>query len=226
VRSYVAEKVGEQYLIPLLGKWDKVEQIDFANLPDQFVLKCNHDSGGIVICTDKEKIDIRVIRRKLKYHFKQNQYYVSREWAYKDIKKCIICEKYMIDDEINELIDYKFFCFAGIPQIIQVDFDRYNNHKRNLYTVDWEFLDFSIKCPSDSKADIQKPENLEEMLKVARALSYGLPQVRVDLYSVNGKTYFGELTLYHGGGIENFSSEEYAVRMGSWIDLKLAYSKP
>lgn len=223
VRQYVKEKVGEKYLVPLLGKWDSPLEIDFRGLPQQFVLKCNHDSGGVVICDDRDRFDREAAIKKLQYHYRHNQYYVSREWAYKDIRKCVTGEKYLMDQKVKELRDYKFFCFGGVPQIIQVDFGRQHIHKRNLYTPDWQFLDFTIKCPNDRKAAIEKPENLDEMLKVAAKLSRGFLQVRVDLYSVNGETYFGEMTLYHGGGIEPFSSQEYAVKMGNWIDLSKAY---
>jgi hypothetical protein len=225
VRKYVQDKVGGQYLIPLVGRWEKVEDIDFDVLPKQFVLKCNHDSGGIVICPDKDRLDIKDAKDKLNSHLKYNYFYLNREWAYKNIKPCVIAEKYLIDDETQELRDYKFFCFNGIPKFIQVDFNRFVEHKRNLYSLDWKLLDLTIKCPNDPCAELKKPENLNEMIDVARKLSVGFPEVRVDLYSVNGKTYFGELTLYHGGGIEKFSSDKFAEEMGSWVELSLAYKE-
>lgn len=223
VREYIAKKIGNQFLIPLIGKWSKVEDIDFDKLPNEFVLKCNHDSGGIVICKDKKTLDINSAKKKLEDHLKRNHYYMSREWAYKNVIPCIICEKYMVDNKTQDLRDYKFFCFNGEPKFIQVDFNRFAGHKRNLYTLDWKLIDITIKCPNDPNANIEKPANLNEMIEVAKELSKGLPEVRIDLYSVNDKTYFGELTLYHGGGIEKFSSDEFAQEMGSWIDLSLAY---
>lgn len=219
VRSFVKERIGADYLIPLLGKWDNVSDIDIQKLPDSFVLKCNHDSGGIVICADKSKLNWDKDKKKLEAHLKQNHFYLSREWAYKNVKPCIIAEKYMIDDIVHELRDYKFFCFNGIPKLIQVDFNRFTNHKRNFYTLNWEFIDLAVKCSNDPNADIHKPINLEEMIEIAKKLSAGFPEVRVDLYSINGKTYFGEMTLYHGGGFEKFSSEEFARIMGSWINI-------
>ena len=225
VRSYVEEKIGNGFLIPLLGKWNSVSEIDFDNLPNQFVLKCNHDSGGIVICTDKRIFDIKKAKEKLNHHLAQNYYYMSREWAYKDIKPCIICEKYLFDEKTHDLRDYKFFCFNGMPKLIQVDFNRFIDHKRNIYSLDWELQDLTIKCPNDPKVIIEKPPNLDEMIEIAKKLSAGIPEVRVDLYSVNGKTYFSEMTLYHGSGIEKFSSQELAEKMGSWIDLSLAYKE-
>lgn len=225
VRFYVGEKTGSGILIPLLGKWDDISEIDFDSLPNQFVLKCNHDSGGVVICTDKSAFDVKAAKKKLKRHLAQNYFYMSREWAYKDIKPCIICEKYIIDEENHDLRDYKFFCFNGTPKLIQVDFNRFIDHKRNIYTINWELLDLTIKCPNDPGVIIEKPQNLDEMIEIAGKLSTGIPEVRVDLYSVNGKTYFSELTLYHGGGIEKFSSQKFAKEMGSWIDLSLAHKE-
>lgn len=219
VRDFVEERVGKEYLIPLLGRWDTVSQVDFEKLPNSFVLKCNHDSGGIFICPDKASADWEKGKQILERHLKQNHYYLSREWAYKDVWPCIVAEKYMRDAKDNDLRDYKFFCFNGIPKLIQVDFNRFTDHKRNFYTLDWKFMDVSIKCPNDRNAQLEKPENLPEMIEVATKLSAGFAQVRVDLYSVDGKTYFGEMTLYHGGGYEKFTPEEFGVTMGSWIDL-------
>ena len=223
VREYVKDKVGEEYLIPLLGKWDSVDDIAFDELPDSFVLKCNHDSGGVVICGDRKDLDVEAAKKKLRSHLKRNHYSLSREWGYKEIRRCIIGEKYLIDDETKELRDYKFFCFNGKPAMIQVDFDRFVDHKRNLYTPDWELLDLTIKCPNDPSADIRRPVNLDEMLAISEKLSAGFPEMRVDLYSVNGKTYFGELTVYHGGGIEKFTPESYGLKLGDMIDLSLVY---
>lgn len=221
VRRYVADTLegGEAYLVPLLGKWDSPGDIEWDSLPEQFVLKCNHDSGSVVICTDKNSFDRKRAEKKLWSHFRQNYYYVSREWAYKEVKRCVICEKYLVDDEVRELRDYKFLCFGGAVKMIQVDFGRHTVHTENLYTPDWELLDFTIKYPNNP-AVIRKPDNLDNMLTVATELSQGFPQVRVDLYSVNGKIYFGEMTLYFGGGISKFSQEKYAVQMGNWIDLE------
>lgn len=219
VREYVKNVVGEKYLIPLIGHWEKIEDIDFDILPNQFVLKCNHDSGGIIICNDKRNLDIVSAKKRLNNCMKLNHYYLSREWAYKDVKPQIIAEKYMIDDKLQELMDYKFFCFDGEPKIIQVDFDRFTNHKRNLYTLEWRLLDMTIKYPNNPYKNIQQPEKLNEMIEIARKLSCGLPEVRVDLYYVNGEIYFGEMTLYHGGGIEKFGSDKQAEEMGSWINI-------
>ena len=221
VREFVAEKIGDEYLIPLLGVWNSPDEIDIASLPSQFVIKCNHDSGGIAICHDKAKFNWQKEKKKIQAHFSTNYYTLSREWAYKDIKPCIIAEKFMQDDETQELRDYKFFCFNGEVKYIQVDFDRFTDHRRNIYNLNWELVNLTIKCPNDPARKLKKPENFDEMIELASKLSKGFPELRVDLYSVNGHTYFGELTIYHGSGFEKFTPETYNEILGSYIDLSL-----
>lgn len=219
VRKYITETIGEEYLTPLIGVWDKFEGIDFSKLPNKFVLKCTHDSGGLVICKDKNELDIESARKKINKCLKRNYYYHSREWPYKNVKPRIICEKYMVDESGVELKDYKIFCFSGEPKIIQVDYNRFIDHKRNLYDVQWNYIPASIKYPTDAKVKIVKPEKLNQMLKLARILSEDYPHVRVDFYSINGKIYFGEMTFYHEAGFGKFDSKEFEVKMGEWIKL-------
>ena len=156
---------------------------------------------------------------------RRNYYYISREWGYKYVKPCIKAEKYLVDKKTNDLRDYKFFCFGGIPKYVQVDYDRFINHKRNIYDTEWNLIDLSIKCANDPSRIIERPVNLDCMLDIAMKLSEGLPQLRVDLYEVNGKVYFGELTVYHGGGIERFTPEKYELIWGDMVDLNLAYTR-
>lgn len=219
VRRYIGNKIGEQYLIPLLGVWDHVEDIDFDSLPSRFVLKCTHDSGGLIICKDKSQLDTAAARLKLKNSLRRNFYYYSREWPYKDVKPRIIAEQYMEEEGADSLKDYKIFAFDGVPRFIQVDFDRFTDHKRNLYTPDWEYMEAGIQFPSDGTRIIERPENLEEMLSLSSILSTGIPHVRTDFYSIRGKTYFGELTFFHGGGYETFTPASLGVRLGSFIHL-------
>lgn len=219
VRRYVANTIGEEYLIPLLGVWERTEDIDFDTLPGRFVLKCTHDSGGMVICTDKSRLDIPTARRMLKDCLRRNFYYYSREWPYKGVKPRIIAEQYMEEEETGGLKDYKIFAFDGVPRFIQVDFDRFTDHKRNLYTPDWEYMEAAIQFPSDGARIIPRPENLEEMLTLSAALGAGIPHVRTDFYSIRGKTYFGELTFFHGGGYETFTPASLGVLFGSFINL-------
>lgn len=219
VKQYISEKIGAEYVIPTLGKWNHFCEIDFKSLPKQFVLKTTHDSGGVVIVRDKSMLDIKQARRVINNSLKRNYYYDGREWPYKDIKPCIIAEKYMVDESGVELKDYKIFCFDGKPKLMEVDFGRYSVHKRNLYTTDWKYIDASIKYPNDPSVQIPKPKRLEKMLEIASILSEGIPHVRVDLYSAEDKIYFGELTFHHGDGMEKFHPNELGELMGKWITI-------
>ncbi|HRT06478.1 MAG TPA: ATP-grasp fold amidoligase family protein, partial [Kiritimatiellia bacterium] len=155
VRKLIAGLVGEDHLFPLLGVWDRAEDVDFDRLPDRFVLKCTHDSGGTVICRDKSRFDVRAARRKLAAGLKRNYYWAGREWAYKDVRPRIIAEPLMADESGTELKDYKFFCFDGEPRLIQVDFDRFANHKRNLYDLEWRYQPFQLMFPRSRARDPQ-----------------------------------------------------------------------
>lgn len=219
VREYVAEKLGEEYLIPLLGVWDDPEEIDFDKLPNQFVLKCNHNSGlGMCICKDKSKLDIKKVKAELKKGLKENFYLRGREWPYKDVPRKIICEKYMVDESGYELKDYKIFCFNGEPKALFVATDRMTDTKFDFFDVEFNHLPFTNGHPNAEK-EIAKPQNLDEMLKVASVLSKGIPQVRIDLYNVNGKILFGEMTFSHWSGMVPFEPDEWDERFGEWIVL-------
>lgn len=218
-KEYVANIVGKDYIIPTLAVYNSVEEIDFETLPNQFVLKCTHDSGGVVVCKDKSKLDKQNAIKLLGDGLKKNFYYQNREWPYKNVIPRIIAEQYMVDESGEELKDYKFFCFDGEPKIVQVDYDRFDNHKRNLYDLEWNRLPFTLGFPTDWNHEIAKPEALEEMIEVARQLSKGIPHVRVDLYHIKGKVYFGEMTFYHGSGFEKFTPEEWNNTLGEWIKI-------
>lgn len=221
VKRIVAETIGEKYVIPTLGIWKSFDDIDFEKLPSQFVLKCTHDSGSVVIVKNKQNIKKDKIREKMEKALKCNYYLPGREWAYKTVEPRIIAETYIEDEfEKGGLMDYKIFCFRGVPKIIQVDYNRFEEHKRNLYNTKWEFIDAEIEYPSDKEREIKKPKNLDEMLEISKKLSQNLKHVRVDLYSIKNRIYFGELTFYHGCGTESFRPESLGYRMGEWIDLK------
>lgn len=220
VKKYISDKIGAEYIIPTYGVWDKWEDIDFESLPNQFVLKCTHDSGSVVICDDKYNFDFVEAETRINKSLNYNHYKTFREWAYKDIPHKIIAEQYIKDSTGLDLMDYKFFCFDGHVQMVEVDFDRFINHKRNLYTKNWEFINETINYPNDKNKVLKKPEKLNKMIKIAETLSASIKHVRVDLYFVNGNIYFGELTFYHGAGYEKFSSEELALKMGSWINIQ------
>ncbi len=218
-KKYVASIIGEEYIIPTLGVYDKFDDIDFDKLPNQFVIKCTHDSGGLVICKDKNTLDIKAARKKISKCLKRNFYYFGREWPYKNVKPRIIIEKYMVDESNKELKDYKVFNFDGKPKIIQVDYDRFVEHKRNLYDKDWKYIEAAIQYPTNPEIKIEKPKNLTKMLELAKILSKDIPHVRTDFYSIEDKIYFGELTFYSESGLGKFSPKQFEKDMGEWLKL-------
>ena len=222
VRSYVAERVGEQYLIPLVGgPWDSFDQIDFGSLPDQFVLKCTHDSGGIVVCKDKRNFDKDKARILIEKHLKVNFFWAGREWPYKNVKPRIIAEQYMEDATTSELRDYKFFCFDGTPRYLFIATERQNKEedtKFDFFDMDYKHLDIRNGHPN-ATVPPKKPGCFDEMKRLAGILSEGIPQVRADFYEVNGVVYFGELTLFHWSGAVAFEPEEWDKEFGEWIIL-------
>lgn len=220
VKKYVASIIGEEYIIPTLGVWDRFEDIDFNALPNQFVLKCTHDSGGLVICRDKRHLDIAAARKKIDYFMKRNFFLLSREWPYKNVKPRIIAEKYMEDESTRELRDYKFFCFDGVVKALFVAKDRGSTKetKFDFFDSDYNHLPFKNGHPNAEEIP-QKPKHFEGMKVIASKLSQGIPQVRVDLYECNGKVYFGEMTFSHWSGLMPFDPEEWDYTFGSWIKL-------
>lgn len=220
-KEYIKRILGEEYIIPTLGVWNNVDEIDFDSLPDQFVLKCTHDSGGVVICKDKSRLDIKAVKRKLRKCLRHDYYATSKEWPYKNIKRRIIAEKYMVDESGYELKDYKLFCFNGKVKCLKVDFDRtINHHHTNYYDVDWNILEFgSTKYTPDYSKATTPPPTLDSMITIAEKISKDLPFVRVDLYSIYDKVYFGEITFYHASGFGKLTSEEWEHKLGSWIEL-------
>lgn len=219
-KEYVASIIGEEYIIPTLGVWDDPDDIDFDALPNQFVLKCNHNSGtGMCICRDKSKLDIPKVKAELRKGLKENYFLHGREWPYKNVPRKILAEKFMVDESGTELKDYKVFNFGGHPELIEVDYGRFIHHMRNFYTPDWNFVDLKLQYPSDEKHNIPKPEKLDEMLELARKLSEGIPHVRTDFYSINGKLYWGELTFFHEAGMGRFSPETWNEKLGKLVVL-------
>jgi len=222
VRSYVAEKIGKQYLIPLVGgPWDSFDEIDFDALPNQFVLKCTHDSGGVVVCKDKRAFDKEKARALIEKHLKVNFFWAGREWPYKNVKPRIIAEQYMEDKSTSELRDYKFFCFDGTPRYLFIATERQDESvdtKFDFFDMDYKHLDIRNGHPN-ATVPPKKPVCFEEMKKLAAVLSKGIPQVRVDFYEVNGVVYFGELTLSHWSGAVAFEPEEWDLKFGEWIVL-------
>lgn len=224
VREYVKDKIGEEYLIPMVGgPWERSEDIDFSILPDKFVLKCNHDSGSVIICKNKEKFDYKNARKKLNKCLKRNFYYFGREWPYKNVKPLIIAEKYLGTETGENLKDYKFFSFEGKVNLIQVDIGRFHEHKRNVYNVEWERQEMKIEYPTDSMVFTEKPALLNEMIEKAEILSEDLPFGRIDFYYCNEKIYFGEITLFHGSGFEKFEPSSWDCELGKLIKKNIRY---
>lgn len=229
VKRIVAEKIGNEYVIPTLGVWDKFEDIDFDSLPNQFVLKCTHNSGGLIIVRDKSKLDIEEARKKINKSLKHNYYWGQREWVYKNVKPRIIAEKYM-EEKRNEgryvigqdiqLVDYKFLCFNGKVQSIFTCTERNSNDglKVTFFDREWNKMTFERHYPSSRKT-VNRPYNLEKMIKLSERLAGDIPFVRIDLYNINDRIYFGEYTFFPGSGMEEFTPREWDVRLGDMIEL-------
>lgn len=220
VREYIKEKIGEEYLIPLIGVYDKFDDIDFDKLPNQFVIKCNHDSGGLIICKDKNRLDIETARKKINRSLKTNYYYSGREWPYKNVKPRIIIEKYMEDSNKSDLIDYKLFCFNGIPKIVLVCSERFSssNMCETWFDMNWKLIDMT---ESGHRVDstISKPKQLKKMVELSKKLSKNIPFIRVDWYEIGDKLYFGELTFYPASGFEKFEPKEWNKKIGDMLSI-------
>ena len=220
VRDFIRDKIGEKYLIPILGCWDKAEEINYTNLPKEFVLKCNHGSGWNIVVNDKTQLDYDNVTKQLNSWINSNYAYISGfEMHYKNIKPKIIAEQMLHTEDGEDLKDYKVFVFNGRAKIIQVDIDRCSNHRRNLYTRNWEYISEGICYPMAPDIKIEKPDCLDELIELSEVLGEGFRHVRVDFYIVDHQIYFGEMTFTHGSGTEKFTSEEFALKMGSWIEL-------
>lgn len=217
-KQYVAGIVGEEYIIPTLGVWDNFDDIDFDSLPERFVLKCTHDSGGLVICLDKSQLDKDAARKKIEYSFKQNYYYSGREWPYKNVKPRIIAEQYL--EDMDELVEYKMFCFNGEVKVVLVcKGTAHGVGRTNDYCdLNLQRLPFTSLNPN-SQGDLKVPEELPQLLGLAEKLSAGIPLVRVDTYLADGKIYFGELTFFHNSGFATFDPPEWDQKLGEWIKL-------
>ena len=223
-KTYVSERIGSKYIIPTYGVWDKYEDIDFDKLPDQFVLKCTHDSGGLIICYDKSHLDKCAAERKIKKSLKNNYYYFGREWPYKNVRPRIIAEKLMVSNDPKQRVlnDYKLQCFNGKFDNIMVCEGRFSVRGVRYYYFDrdWTYIPY---CPYDdldySILPSLKPQCFEEMIRIAEVLSLGFPQLRVDLYEIDGCVYFGELTLFSQSGFDNDITPEADIILGSKLDL-------
>jgi len=218
VRDWVKERIGEKYLVPLYGAWDRADDIDFDALPDSFVLKTNHSSSWNIIVKDKSKLDVKQARRKLNRWMKMDySFCCGLQIHYSLIKRKIIAEKYL--ENKDGLDDYKFLCFNGEPKYIWKDVGRFSGqHYRTFYDLDWKMQDFRYQYPTLDQSD-EPPVCLKEMTELARTLSQGFPHVRVDFYEVDGRVYFGEMTFTCCSGIDRFYPREMDDIMGSYFEL-------
>lgn len=215
-REYIAEKVGEEYLVPLLGVWDSPDEIDFDALPDQFVLKCNHDNG-VIICKDKSQLDIEAVKQNLSNRLKRDYYKKLREWPYKNIPRKIICEKYMVNTNGEKVLDYKLFCFGGNVKLVEVNSERFTDSpKEDHYNADWEHVNVTGKPMAGDV--FEKPAYYKELNKIAQVLAKDMPFVRVDFNYWDNKIYIGEMTFFYGGAVQLFK-EPWETRLGEWIEL-------
>lgn len=225
VREFVSKIIGEQYLIPLLGVWNTPDEIDFDKLPNQFVLKCNHDSGGLVICKDKSTLNIKEAKQKLWKSLNTDFYLVNREYPYKNVPRKIICEKYMEDESKFELKDYKVMVFNGKARYARVYFNRFKKSGLNInwYDLNWNFCNIRMVEPPDRSVRHKKPKCFKEMIELSENLAKNLTFARIDWYVINQKLYFGEITLYPDGGFGDFEPKEYEDILGNYIELPQKY---
>lgn len=224
-KKYVANIIGEEYIIPTLGVWDRFDDIDFDMLPDQFVLKTTHGGGntGVVICKDKSKFDKKRAKSKLARSLKSDIYTSLREWPYKYVKKRIIAEQFIEESGHNDLPDYKFFCFDGEPKYCQVIRDRNTKETIDFYDMEWNHMPFVGLNPvaKNGLNPVARPLHLTNMIEICRKLATGIPFSRIDLYVVNGEEYFGEITFYPASGMGEFRPKEWNCKLGEWIKLPI-----
>lgn len=225
VRAHVAAKIGEKYLIPLIRKYDRADEIRFAELPAAFVLKTNHGSGQNWIVRDKSREDERTVIRQFREWLATSHYAASREWPYKGMKPLVVAEQLLLDERGQIPSDFKFHCFGGKVATIQVDLDRETAHRRNFYDRDWNLQPFIwTEWEGDQPSwpngrVVERPAALAEMVRVAETLAADFPYARIDLFCCGSQVYFGEITFYHGGAFERFDPPEFDRFFGDKLAL-------
>lgn len=223
VKEYVADKIGSQYVIPLLGVWKMAEDINFEDLPNSFVLKCNHNSGNVIICRDKNYFDTANARKILGNALKEDFYVYGKEWPYKNVKKRILAEKYIFDETSEnglDLPDYKVMCFDGKVKAVQVHKGRFlGKHTQEWYDADWNMMYFKRPGQDRDFSKIERPVFLDKMIELSEILSEGIPEIRVDWYYANNRLYFGELTFFEDSGLIGFDPPEFDEKLGNMITL-------
>ena len=215
VRDWVKDKIGEEYLIPIYGIYDRFDEIDFSKIPKSFVIKCNHDSGSAFICNDINHLNIADLKKRINFCMNRNYAFTTFEYHYKNIIPKIIIEKNMGDN----IKDYKFLCFNGKPYYCWIDFDRFSNHKRNIYDMNWKLQDFNQMTYGNYSGSVPIPKKFSEMKKIVTILCKNFDHVRVDLYEIDGNIYFGEMTFTNGSGLEEIVPKEYDYYLGKLWDF-------
>ena len=220
-KEYISSIIGKEYVIPTLGIYDSFDEIDFSKLPNQFTIKCTHDSGSVIVCKDKKSFSLTIARKKIEKCLKKNYYYTNREWPYKNIKPRIIIEKYLENNNKLPLCDYKFFCFQGSPKYMYI-----STGLENHATASMSFFDMDYNAVTLKRADYKaldnvppRPKNYEKMKKFAKVLSKNLPHLRVDFYEIDGQLFVGELTFTTNGGFIPFEEEKWDIKLGDLIKL-------
>lgn len=220
VKEYIEETLGAEYIIPTIEEWDSASNIDFNLLPSEYVLKCNHDSGSIHFHRKDAPINRAKAIKELNKVLKTNYYWTGRETPYRYVKPKVFAECMLKSDTMGDIRDYKFFCFNGEPKVFKIDFNRFDNHMANYFDIDGNLLPFGLRdtYPSE-KVELEIPQNLSEMVAIARKIAKGLPFARVDLYNIDGKIIFGEITLFPTSGFGRFTDDNWDKIMGSWLIL-------
>ena len=218
VKKYIEQTIGKKYVVPYIGVWNHFDEIDFNKLPNQFVLKCTHDSGSYCICKDKASFDIKKARKRINKGMRREYFYAEREWPYRLCSPRILAEELLIDNKSSDLIDYKFFFFNGEPKFMYISSDISENATTDFFDMDFQHLNMRMKDPN-SEILPQKPKYFEEMKSLAKILCKDFPHVRIDFYVVNDQIYFGEFTFFHNGGFQKIYPEEWNKILGDWILL-------
>ena len=224
-KNFIAQRVGEQYIIRTLAVWDSVEDIDFDALPNQFVLKSTHDSGGIVICKDKSSLDFEAAKAKLSASLKRDYSKIAREWAYQNVPRRIIAEEYISELGKNDLLDYKMYSFHGEPKLTVVCSNRFSKigTRMNFYDINWEPMGIHFGHYPPLPTEFPKPATYEEMKRLTAELSKECPFLRVDFYEIKGRLFIGELTFFPGAGLETFRPMSKDYELGEWLDLETVH---
>lgn len=220
VRNHIEHTIGAQFLVPIHAVYESLEDIKWHELPNEFVMKCTHDSGYVLVCKDRSKLNITKAIKELRFRMNHSVYWYGREWQYKSLNPKIIVEEYLSDENEGGIIDYKVFCFNGKVKLFQVHTGRFSMHYQQFYDVDWNLTDIAhVDIPSTKEIIVPKPSCYSEMIRLSELLSKDIPHSRIDWYYVNEKLIFSEYTLYDGSGFISFINEEDNILLGSWIDL-------